>query len=225
MKRKNYLIREFTEFNLQRFNSDSVQASTHVNDPSLSLDAFDKHQDAIRVAMSRINDIMMNLKGTTAYSRLKSKLALEHQDIQSMKILRIVKNGIKYDVYLTVVIDDEEYWGTIEDILGMDPDFQSEIFKDMDLYQPKEWVIKIKGLIIKSVREWLKPEPGMYRLINDIVICYSVETGKQLKMEEGIEIELIRAHDDKLIIKYGSDYYNLIGDNLVYFNWWFEKID
>lgn len=225
MKRKNYLIREFTEFNLQRFNSDSVQASTHVNDPSLSLDAFDKHQDAIRVAMSRINDIMMNLKGTTAYSRLKSKLALEHQDIQSMKILRIVKNGIKYDAYLTVVIDGEEYWGTIEDILGMNPDFQSEIFKDMDLYQPKEWVIKIKGLIIKSVREWLKPEPGMYRLINDIVICYSVETGKQLKMEEGIEIELIRAHDDKLIIKYGSDYYNLIGDNLVYFNWWFEKID
>jgi hypothetical protein len=225
MKRKNYLIREFTEFNTQRFNSDSVQASTHVNDPSLSLDAFDKHQDAIRVAMSRINDIMMNLKGTTAYSRLKSKLALEQQDIQSMKILRISKNGIKYDVYLTVMIDDEEYWGTIEDILGMNPDFQSEIFKDMDLYQPKEWVIKIKGLVTKTVREWLKPEPGMYRLINDVVICYSVETGKQLKMETGIEIELVRAHSDKLIIKHDSDYYNLVGDNLVYFNWWFEKIN
>lgn len=224
MKRKNYLIREFTEFNLQRFNSDSVQASTHVNDPSLSIDAFDKHQDAIRVAMSRINDIMMNLKGTTAYSRLRSKLALEHQDIQSMKILRIVKNSINYDVYLTVTIDGEEYWGTIEDIMGMNPDFQSEIFKDMDLYQPKEWVIKIKGLITKSVREWLKPEPGMYRLINDVVICYSVETGKQLKMEEGIEIELIRSYSDKIIIKHQSDYYNLVGDNLVYFNWWFEKL-
>ncbi len=225
MKRKNYLIREFTEFNIQRFNSDSVQASTHVNNPSLSLDAFDKHQDAIRVAMSRINDIMMNLKGTTAYSRLRSKLALEHQDIQSMKILRIVKNSINYDVYLTVTIDGEEYWGTIEDIMGMNPDFQSEIFKDMDLYQPKEWVIKIKGLITKSVREWLKPEPGMYRLINDVVICYSVETGKQLKMEQGIEIELIRSYSDKIIIKHQSDYYNLVGDNLVYFNWWFEEID
>lgn len=224
MKRKNYLIREFTEFNIQRFNSDSVQASTHVNDPSLSIDAFDKHQDAIRVAMSRINDIMMNLKGTTAYSRLRSKLALEHQDIQSMKILRIVKNGINYDVYLTVIIDGEEYWGTIEDIMGMNSDFESEIFKDMDLYQPKEWVIKIKGLITKSVKEWLKPEPGMYRLINDVVICYSVETGKQLKMEQGIEIELIRSYSDKIIIKHESDYYNLVGDNLVYFNWWFEKI-
>ena len=80
-KYNDFLLRETSEFNLQRLNSDSVQASTHVNDPSLSLDAFDKHQNGIRVAMSRINDIMMNLKGTTAYSRLRSKLALEHQDM------------------------------------------------------------------------------------------------------------------------------------------------
>lgn len=224
-KYNDFLLRETTEFNLQRLNSDSVQASTHVNDPSLSLDAFDKHQNGIRVAMSRINDIMMNLKGTTAYSRLRSKLALEHQDIQSMKILRIVKNSINYDVYLKVTINENEYWGTIEDIMGMNSDFESEIFKDMDLYQPKEWVIKIKGLIVKSVKEWLKPESGMYKLINDNVICYSVETGKQLKMESGIEIELIRSYPDKIIIKHQSDYYNLVGDNLVYFNWWFEKID
>ena len=224
-KYNDFLLRETSEFNLQRLNSDSVQASTHVNDPSLSLDAFDKHQNGIRVAMSRINDIMMNLKGTTAYSRLRSKLALEHQDIQSMKILRIVKNSINYDVYLKVTINENEYWGTIEDIMGMNSDFESEIFKDMDLYQPKEWVIKIKGLIVKSVKEWLKPESGMYKLINDNVICYSVETGKQLKMEQGIEIELIRSYPDKIIIKHQSDYYNLVGDNLVYFNWWFEKID
>jgi hypothetical protein len=167
----------------------------------------------------------MNLKGTTAYSRLRSKLALEQQDIQSMKILRIVKNSINYDVYLKVTINENEYWGTIEDIMGMNSDFESEIFKDMDLYQPKEWIIKIKGLIVKSVKEWLKPESGMYKLINDNVICYSVETGKQLKMEAGIEIELIRSYPDKIIIKHQSDYYNLVGDNLVYFNWWFEKID
>jgi hypothetical protein len=65
----------------------------------------------------------------------------------------------------------------------------------------------------------------MYKLINDNVICYSVETGKQLKMEAGIEIELIRSYPDKIIIKHQSDYYNLVGDNLVYFNWWFEKIN
>lgn len=224
MKRRNKLILEFTEFNLQRFNADSAQASVHVNDPQLSMDTFDRHQDAIRVAMSRINDILMNLKGTTAYSQLRSKLALEHQDIQSIKIQKIVKNQIKYDVYLTVTIDGQEYWSVIEDILG-NPELTTEIFKDFDLVQTKEWVIKTKGLILKTITEWLKPEPGVYKLLNDEVICYSVDTGRQLKMEQGIEIELVRTHPDKIIIKYDSNYYNLIGDNYIYFNWWFEKIE
>lgn len=225
MKGKNYLIREFTEFNLQRMNPDSARASIHVDDPKLSIDAFDKHQDAIRVAMSRINDIMMNLKGTTAYSQLRSKLALENQDIQSLKIQKIIKNGIKYDVYLSTIIDSEEYWGVVEDIMGLNTEFSSEIFKDVNLFQPIEWVIKIKGLVIKTIKEWLKPEPGLYRLLNDEVLCYSVETGKQLKMSAGIEIELIRSHSDRIIVKHETDYYNLVGDNYVYFNWWFEKID
>lgn len=225
MKRRNKLILEFTEFNLQRFNPDSAQASVHVDDPHLSIDAFDKHQDGIRVAMSRINDIMMNLKGTTAYSQLRSKLALEQQDIQSIKVQKIVKNHIQYDVYLIVTIAGEDYWSVIENVLSDNPQLTSEIFKDFDLIQTKEWVIKVKGLITKTIKEWLKPEPGKYRLLNDEVICYSVDTGKMLEMQKGIEIELVRAHSDKLIVRYDSNTYNLIGDNYVYFNWWFEKID
>ena len=225
MKRRNKLILEFTEFNLQRMNPDSAHISTHVDDPQLSINAFDKHQDAIRQAMSRINDILYNLSGTSAYRSLRSKLALEDQDIQKMKILRIVKNGINYDAYITFVIDEEEYWGVVENITSLNPDLTSEVFKDFDLYQTKEWIIKIKGLIIKTIKTWLKPEPGIYKLINDEVICYSTETGKQLRMEKGIEIELVRSHENKLIIKHESDYYNLVGDNFIYFNWWFEKLE
>ena len=84
-----------------------------------------------------------------------------------MKVLRIVKNGINYDVYITFVIDEEEYWGVVENITSLNPDLTSEVFKDFDLYQTKEWIIKIKGLIIKTIKTWLKPEPGMYKLIND----------------------------------------------------------
>lgn len=226
MKRQNKLILEFTEFNLQRFNADSAQASVHVDDPSLSTNAFDKHEDRIRQSMSRVNDIMFNLKGTNAYKALRSKLALEHQDIQSLKVLRIVKStSLLYDVYVSFRIEGEEYWGVIENILADSPKLKSEVFKDYDLYQPKEWVIKITGLIIKTIKTWLKPEPGIYKLLNDDIICYSIETGKQLKMDKGIEIELVRAYDDKIIIKYESDRYNLVGDNYIYFNWWFEKID
>ena len=224
MKRKNNLILEFTEFNLQRMNPDSVQSSMHVDDPSLSINAFDKHQDVIRQAMSRINDIMYNLSGTNAYKNLRSKLSLDHQNITSMKILRITKsNNINYDTYIQFIIDENVYWGVIKNIMN-NPDFQSEVFKDSDLTQTKEWMIKIKGLIIKSIKDWLKPEPGQYKLINDELVCYSTETGKMLKMEKGIEIELVRSHDNRIIIKYESDYYNLVGDNYIYFNWWFDKI-
>ena len=216
---------ETSEFNLQRFNSDSVQASTHVDDPQLSLNAFDKFQDGIRQAMSRVNDILHQLSGTNAYRSLRSKLALEDQDIKSMKVIRISKsNNINYDVYISFIIGEDEYWGVVKNIMT-NPDFTSEVFKDFDLYQTKEWVIKIKGLIIKTIKAWLKPETGMYKLINDEITCYSTETGKMLKMEKGIEIELIRSHSDKIIVKYGSDYYNLVGDNYIYFNWWFEKIE
>jgi hypothetical protein len=227
MKRKNKLILEFTEFNTQRMNPDTaVQAVGGVNDPSLSTNAFDRYADGIRQAMSRINDILYNLAGTSAYKNLRSKLGLEHQDIQGMKILKIVKtNGIYYDVYLTFVIDDYEYWGVIKNIMGLEPIFTSEVFKDFDLYQSKEWIIKIKGLVIKTIKTWLKPEPGNYKLLNDEILCYSTETGKLLKMEKGIEIELIRSHDTKIIIKYENDYYNLVGDNYIYFNWWFEKLE
>lgn len=226
MKKTNKLILEFSEFNLQRMNSDSVQASVHVDDPALSVNAFDKHQDMIRLAMSRINDIMHNLKGTNAYKALRSKLALEDQDITNIKILRVVKSEIlNYDIYITFAIGEETYWGKIENIMSINPVLTSEVFKDVDLYQPKEWIIKITGLIIKTIKTWLKPEPGTYRLLNNEVICYSVETGKQLKMNKGIVIELIRPHSDKLIIKYDGDIYNLVGDNYVYFNWWFEKIE
>ena len=159
-KYKQFLLLETSEFSLQRFNSDSVQVSTHVDDPNLSLNAFDKHQDAIRSALSRVNDIMNKLSGTEAYSKLRSKLALENQDIKSLKIIRIVKDGIYYDVYVSFIIDEEEYWGVVKNIIGLNSEFKSEVFKDYDLLQNKEWVIKIKGLVIKTIKEWLKPEPG-----------------------------------------------------------------
>jgi hypothetical protein len=215
----------FTEFNLQRFGAETSAGSiSGVDDPKLSLNAFDKNQDAIRQAMARINDIMFKLSGSNAYAQLRGKLALEDQDIKSMKILRILKShNIYYNVYLTFIIGEKEYWGVIENIFSPNAELESEVFKDYDLYQAKEWVIKIKGLIIKTIKEWLKPEPGTYKLINDEIICYSIETGKQLIMDKGLEIEVVRSHPDKIIVRHGDETYNLVGDNYIYFNWWFER--
>lgn len=217
----------FTEFNLQRFGAESSAGSiSGVDDPSLSLNAYDKHQDAIRQASARINDIMFKLSGSDAYNRLRSKLALEDQDITSMKILKIVKSdNIYYDIYLSFIINEVEYWGVIKNILSPNAKLESELFKDYNLYQPIEWIIKIRGFVLRVVKEWLSPEPGKYKLIGDEVMCNSIETGKQLVIDKGLEVEVVRSHPDRIIIRYGSDTYNLVGDNFIYFNWWFEKID
>jgi len=225
-KFKDFNVNESTEFNYLRFNSDSAMPGVpNVDDKSLSLNAFDKQQNMVRVAMTRINDIMFNLTGTNAFKSLRSKLALEEQDIQSLVIQKIIKNGIDYNVYVKFVIDDYEYWGVIINLFDPEADLKSEVFKDYDLYQSKEWIIKIKGLVIRTVKEWLNPEPGLYKVLKNDIICYSNETGKQLEIPVNSTVEVLRAYENKIIIINNDIRYTLKNDNYVYFNWWFEKVD
>ena len=223
--KRNKLILEFTEFNDQRMNPDSAQMSIQVDNPQLSVNAFDKHEDAIRAGVSRINNIIHSLSNSASFRTLKSKFALEEQQITSLKVLRIVSaDNVNYDIYISFVIDDTEYFGLIENILTNDTTFKSEVFKDFDLVQSKEWIIRTKGLIIKALKKWLQPEEGKYKLLNEQVICYSVDTGRMVRLEKGSEVEVVRAYDNKVVIKYNNDYYNLVNDNFIYFNYWFEKI-
>ena len=226
MKRRNKLILEFSEFDSNRLNPDGAQMAVSVDNPSLSINAFDKHEDAIRAGVSKINNILHSLSNTSAFRSLKSKFALEQQQIQSLKVLRIVKaDNINYDVYLSFVIDSVEYFGIIENIMSRDSTFKSEVFKDFDLVQSKEWVIRTKGLIIKTLKKWILIEQGKYQLVNDKVICYSVDTGRMIEIEKGAEVEVVRSFDNKIVIKYKNEYYNLVNNNFIYFNYWFEKID
>lgn len=222
---KKFLINESTEFNYQRLNSDSVRASIHVDDPSLSINAFDKHEDVVRQAISKLGNLSRALQNTQGYKTLKSKLSLEDQEISNVKIIRIVKSSsFQYDVYLSFKIDEDEYWGVITDILN-NPEFKSEVFKDHLLLQTKEWIIKTKGLIIKHIKNWMKPQFGKFKLLKEEVICYSNLTGKLLRLPQNSVIEVLKSYDGRLIFEYDSNQYTLTGDNFVYFNWWFEEFN
>lgn len=225
MKSKYHLIREFTEFNLQRMNPDSARASIHVDDPSLSINAFDKHEDTIRQAIAQIGQINKSLQHTNQYRSLKSKLGLESQTIKSLTIVKVVKSSsIDYDVYIKFMIDDEEYWGVIKNILKA-PDVRSEVFKDETLLQTKEWLIRTKGLILKYVKNWMKPQFGFFKSLKDEIHCFSGISGKLVVLPLGCRIEVLKSYDDRIIFEYNSQQYTLSGDNFVYFNWWFEKVD
>lgn len=230
MSKMKYLKRfyEISEFNLGGFNSSLGGSSVQFGDvtqPALSVNAFDQHEDAIRQGTAKINTILKSLSNSASYKSLKGKLALEDQQIESMSIIRIVKiNDIMYSVYIKFVIDECEYWGEVNDILSRTPSFKSEVFKDNDLVQTKEWIIKIKGLIIKTIRKWLIPEEGNYRLIKDYIICYDVNTGRTTKIEIGSEVKVLLSYDNKIVIEYKNEIYNLLNDNFIYFNYWFDAI-
>ncbi len=222
--KKWYLIKEFSEFNYQRLNSDNAIPGVQADNPQLSINAFDKHQDMIRQAVSRIGDISNSMYGSNSYRLLKSKLSLEDQEVKKLKIIRILKSeGFNYDAYITFIVGEDEYWGVIKNILT-NPELKSEIFKDFDLIQTQEWIIKLKGTIIKVVKNWMKPQFGKFKLIGDEINCYSSETGKLLKLPSESEIEVLKSYDNQIIFKYGNDQYSLKGDNFVYFNWRFEEI-
>lgn len=219
------LILEFTEFQANRMNPDSAQMSIQVDNPSLSINAFDKHEDAIRNGISRINTILHALSGSAAYRSLKSKLILDEQKITSMKVLRLVDtDSVNWDAYISFVIGEEEYYGHIKNLLSEEPHIKSEVFKDFDLVQSKEWVLRTRGLLLKAVLEWLHPEDGIYQLLNDFIICTDNMTGNLMKLEKGSKVEVVNSYDHKIIIRYNDKHYTLVNKNFVYFNYWFLKV-
>ena len=219
------LILEFTEFQANRMNPDSAQMSIQVDNPSLSINAFDKHEDAIRNGISRINTILHALSGSAAYRSLKSKLILDEQKITSMKVLRLVDTDtVNWDAYISFVIGGEEYYGHIKNLLSEEPHIKSEVFKDFDLVQSKEWVLRTRGLLLKAVLEWLHPEDGIYQLLNDFIICTDNMTGNLMKLERGSKVEVVNSYDHKIIIRYNDKHYTLVNKNFVYFNYWFLKV-
>lgn len=226
-KYKEFLLKEASEFNFMRLNPDSASwPFPNVDNPGLSTNAFDKHIDAIRSGTEKINNIIASLANTSSFQQLKSKISLEDQKIQSLKILRIVKlNTVNYTAYISFVIQEEEYWGQIENLLSKTPEVKSEVFKDYNLVQAKEWIIKTKGLLIKAIKKWLIPDDGEYELINEEAYCISNYTGKMLKLEKGSKIKVLRSFENKILIEYMDQYFTLSGDNYVWFNYWFVKTD
>jgi hypothetical protein len=219
-------IYEFTEFNLQRMNPDRGGMMPNVDDPQLSVNAFDKHQNAIQAATSKLNGILSALSNSSGYAGLKSKLLLDDQGLTSMKVLRIAKpDNLRYDVYLEFSLGQNYYHGVVRDVLGIDPKFSSEAFRDTELVITREWVIKTKGMVIKVLKKWMHPTEGKYKCEEDSVVAVNMKTGQLSYISKGTEIEVMTSFDNQIMIKHEGDFYLLQNDSFIYFNYWFVPVD
>ena len=167
---------------------------------------------------------MATLSNSAALGALKSRLFLDSQKLNGLKILRIFKNDdVRYDFYLEFVLGDKPYYGVLKDILGPAPKFNSEAFRDTELVLSREWIIKTRGLIVKTIEKWLEPEPGIYTSLRDDINSINMKTGALSKIDIGTEIEVRTTLDHKIIIKHENDFYTLQNDSFIYFNYWFKK--
>lgn len=223
------IILEFNEFNALRLNPEVGTSAMPiaVDNPSLSMNAFDRHINNIQHVFNRLNDINMSMSNTSAYSDLRSKMALDEQNISSLKILRIVSNNlINYDVYISFTIKDVEYWGVVENILNQTPTFKSEAFKDtFNLVLSKEYIIKISGSIIKYIKKWLCVDKGYYSLLLDDMNIINSKDGTIIKLVKGDKVYVESSNINKINLVYKNENYTLSGKKFIYFNYWFSPID
>lgn len=218
------LILEFTEFNNMRMGSDSVPQSTHVDNPSLSMGALNKHETNIRSSLSRLNDLYKDISMTSTGMNLRTGDTIEAKDIKNIIIQRIFpKDDIFLNVYFTFHLDGKEYYGYINKINSISPTLHSEVFKDRTIHGSREWAIRIKGNLIKAIKMWLNVRSGKYLSLKE-VNGFDKLTGELCLIPIESIIELISANDDYMLIRYNDREYYLRGKNYYYFNYYFKEI-
>lgn len=121
-------------------------------------------------------------------------------------------------------IDDKEYYGVVKRILDISPEFSSEVFKDNELLQPKEWKIKTKGIVINLVKEFLVPSVGYWTLLRDECEGFDRITGEKVIFKNGTPVRVKSSELGKVTIEVLNKLYDLRGENSIYFKWWFEPI-
>lgn len=219
------LILEFSEFNHQRLNSDSVPQSTHVDNPQLSLGSFNRFQSNLKNAVNKLNSIYKKMSITTSGVNLTSGKPIEQNDIKNIKILRIFPSAdIYYNVYFSFELEENEYYGVIKKINHSEPTLSSEIFKDVTVFGSKEWVIRIKGNLIKTIKNWLDVSKGEYQSLKEIEVIDKL-TGELILLPEKCKIEVLGTFDNTINISHEDREYDLKNSNYYYFNYYFEKLN
>ena len=221
------IIKEFSEFNHQRLNNDSVPQSTHVDNPELSIGSLNKYEQNLRTSLNRLNDLFKTVSLTTTGVNLKTGSTVEASDIKNIKILRIFpKDDIYLNVYFTFELGDEKkpYYGVIKKINHSDAEVYCEIFNDRSIFTSKEWVIRIKGNIIKAIKKWLNVPSIEYKSLKDIDV-YNESTGELTLIPSGEIIKVRRSVDNSISISWMGGNYNIIGRNYYYFNYYFALME
>jgi len=217
------IIMEFSEFNAMRMGSDSVPQSTHVDNPSLSMDSYNRYELNMKGALSKLDGIFKKISRTTTGINLHDGSTLELTDFKQFKILRIfAANDIYFNIYFSFTIEEEEYFGVIEKINSPNPNVKCELFRDLSVFGSKEWIIRIKGMLVKSIRKWLDIDLGNYKLLKDLEVI-DKNSGSRVIIPINSEIEVTKSNDNYIELLLDEKLYFITNNNYFYFNYYFVE--
>ena len=199
--------------------------NTHADNKNLSHGAFDKHIDDIMMSNVRLNDILNTIRSTNNIYDLKGDKSMDGLDITNLKVLRMFPlNEIDIDIYLSFDLGETNYYGVIKSFV-INPDIQSEVFKDTNLFVNKEWGIKMRGLLLKTIKRWLNIPPNTKWKTLKPIQCINIITGELSIIDEDIEVKVVQTLSNNTIIVNVNDINcEIKGMNFYYFNYWFEQI-
>lgn len=197
-------------------------------DPGISFEPFNRHYQTLQSTYKRLNDISTELTNSSIFKRLKNELILDDQNITSLKIIRILPNNANiYNAYVEFMIGEDTFNGVIIDVVGYNPTFKSNVFKSGNLVLTKEWIIRISGLIIKTVVNWISPNSGNYVSLKDDILSIDQMTGAMVLIDKGTLITVTGSDEKRNIVYIEINHRKLYikGKNYVYFNYYFEPQD
>jgi hypothetical protein len=202
-----------------------------VNDYSLSSDPSDRYEMNMKSGIFRLTSIIRTMidNGAVQVGGHVSDFS-DIEKITELKILRMFKNdNMLLDIFITFVVDDEEYYGVFENYGGIaKPLFKSEIQRSLEYN--KNFLMKLEGLIIKALSRFFTPEKGMYKALTDVVvqdkygIKHTIDKDKSMKVEDVIydEQDSYIQMDVKTGRKTNETFY-LKGIDYYFFNYWFGE--
>ena len=228
IKKYNDFLNENSEFSFQQFGLGGVTSSqsgvVQSNDQQLSMDAADQHISNIQNQMQDLQNMM-----ATIFAGSRGEIGstiLDLEEFENIKIIRMYPSSNGHlEIYLYLEYDEEPYYITIEDYGHINGcEIKSDLFNN-PIFNTKNVVI-IKGILMKVLKEWFRPENGEYRTLKEVFVYDDLGNFLPIKANLTIEVDDVIIEDDKPIIyiKYNNKTFYLTENNYYFFKYWFEPI-
>lgn len=191
------------------------------NDPTLSVNAYDKFKADAESQVARLRYILQNVF-TDVSTMGKSNFDFV---IEDLKIFRILPNNNGFlDIYIKFMLNSNNYMGCFKDWGSKNYKFESGVLSIPQIRLHLENKIKLEGIFKKCLTEWFIPNSGEYKALTKIKVYDFMGDIFYIPQDANIVVDEVVTEDEQPVINilYKDKMYYLTNLDYYFFNWWFD---